>query len=254
MLYHRTNNDQAPAFVRLDPETGKGRVLAEIYGAGRGVLTPDGRALVYHRQSLLPLRWRIAGNSNLVWNDLFRLDLATGEERELTRARRAEEPEVSPDGRLIACTVGSPGTRRKLAGVVPSEGGVPRVLGGHLPGFAYSPSWSPDGRFITYSRWTPGGMRDIHVLELATGTDRALMNDRAMDVDPRFTPDGRTLVFSSDRTGIYNIFAYDLETGRHGAALTKRPRRRVPAHDLTRRQDARLHGLHVGRLPTLFKA
>jgi Tol biopolymer transport system component len=211
ILYHRTNNDQGPAFMRLDPRTGETRALAEVFGAGRVVPTPDGRALVYHRQSLLPLRWRIAGNSNLTWNDLFRLDIATGEERELTRARRAEEPDVSPDGKLIACTVGGPGTR-KLA-VVPTEGGVPRVLGEHLRGFAYSPSWSPDGRLIAYSRWKPGGFRDIHVYELATGVDRALTEDRAMDVDPRFAPDGHTVVFSSDRTGIYNIFAYDLETG-----------------------------------------
>ena len=83
-----------------------------------------------------------------------------------------------------------------------------------LPGFAYSPAWSPDGRLIAYSRWKPGGFRDIHVYDLATGADRALMHDRAMDVDPRFSPDGRTIVFSSDRTGIYNIFAYELATER----------------------------------------
>ncbi len=212
ILYHRINNDQAPAFVRLDPATGQSIVLAEIYGAGRVVPTPDGRALVYHRESLLPLRWRISGASNLTWNDVFRLDLATGEERELTRARRAEEPDVSPDGKLVACTVGGPGTRQ-LA-VVPIEGGVPRVLAADVPGFAYSPAFSPDGRLIAYSRWKPGGLRDIHVYELATGADRALTNDRAMDVDPRFAPDGHTIVFSSDRTGISNIFAYDLETDR----------------------------------------
>ena len=33
-----------------------------------------------------------------------------------------------------------------------------------------------------------------------------------LDTEPRWSPDGRTLYFSSDRTGIYNIFAIDLET------------------------------------------
>jgi Tol biopolymer transport system component len=211
ILYQRQSYDQSPAFVRLDAATGKARVLAEVFGAGRVVPTPDGRALVYHRQSLLPLRWRISGASNLTWNDIFRLDLETGVERELTRARRAEEPDVSPDGKLVACTVGGPGTRQ-LA-VVPIEGGAPRVLAADVPGFAYSPAFSPDGRLIAYSRWSPGGFRDIHVFDLETGEDRALMHDRAMDVDPRFAPDGRTIVFASDRTGIYNVFAYDLPTG-----------------------------------------
>src|SRR4029077_2249452 len=197
ILYHRIKKDQGPAFMQLDPATRQGREVAGFLGAGRVVSTPDGRALVYHRQSLLPLRWRVSGASNLSWNDVFLLHLASGEERELTRARRAEEPDVSPDGKLVACTVGGPGWR-KLA-VVPLAGGAPRILGEAIPGFAYSPSWSPDGRFIAYSRWKPGGLRDIHVYELATGADRALTKDRAMDVDPRFAPDGHTIVFSSDR-------------------------------------------------------
>ena len=212
LLYHRTNNDQAPAFMRLDPASGAQRELAQVHGAGLGVPTPDGRAVVFERVNYVPLRWRISNNPVVSWNDLFRLDLATGEQRELTRGRRAETPDVSPDGAQIVCTVGAAGTR-KLA-LVPITGGAPRVLGDALPGLAYSPTWSPDGRFIVYSRWKFGGYRDIHLFELATGTDRALMHDRAYDVDPHFSPDGRYIVFSSDRTGIYNIFAYELATSR----------------------------------------
>ena len=81
------------------------------------------------------------------------------------------------------------------------------------PGFAYTPAFSPDGRLIAYSRWKPGGFRDIHLYDLDAGTDRALTVDRAMDVDPRFTPDGRYLLLSSDRTGIYDVYAYELATG-----------------------------------------
>jgi Tol biopolymer transport system component len=212
LIYHRSNTDQAPAYVRFDPATGGAHVLAEIYGAGPASPTPDGRALVLQRLNLLPLRWRISGASNLAWNDLFRLDLETGALRELTRGRRADEPDVSPDGTQIACTVGKVGTRQ-LA-IVPIEGGEPRVLGADLPGLAYSPAWSPDGRLIAYSRWKPGGFRDIHIYDVGSDTDRALSVDRAMDVDPRFSPDGRTLLFSSDRTGIYNIYAYELGSGR----------------------------------------
>ena len=146
------------------------------------------------------------------WDDLFRLDLGTGEVRELTRAHRVHEPAVSPDGRRIACTVGDTG-RMDLA-ILPISGGAPTILGPTLPGFAYGPSWSPDGQQIAYSRWKPGGFRDIHVFDLPSGQDRALWIDRAMDLDPTFSPDGRFLVFSSDRTGIYNLFAYQLATGK----------------------------------------
>jgi len=39
-----------------------------------------------------------------------------------------------------------------------------------------------------------------------------VMHDRAIDGAPAWSPDGKTLYFSSDRTGIYNLFAFDLET------------------------------------------
>src|SRR4029453_9688871 len=47
-----------------------------------------------------------------------------------------------------------------------------RVLAPDAPGMAYTPAFSPDGRTIAYSRWKPGGYRDIHLYDLASGTDR----------------------------------------------------------------------------------
>ena len=65
---------------------------------------------------------------------------------------------------------------------------------------------------IAYSRMKPGGFRDIHVYDLDARTDRALTIDRAMDVDPRFTPDGRYLLWSSDRPGSTTSTRYELAT------------------------------------------
>src|SRR5262249_58031468 len=56
------------------------------------------------------------------------------------------------------------------------------------------------------------GYTDLYLHDLAEHTTRRLTADRAIDATPRFSPDGRLLYFSSDRTGIYNIFALDLET------------------------------------------
>jgi Tol biopolymer transport system component len=212
VVYAKATNVEHPAYVLLDPATGTRRELMESYGSSAAAPTPDGRALIIQRTNFLALPRRVSGSSHASWDDLFRVDLASGEIRELTRGQRAHEPDVSPDGRRIACTVGTTG-RRDLA-VVPIEGGRPAVLAPDAPGLAYTPAWSPDGRQIAYSRWKPGGMRDIHVYDLASGQDRALMTDRAIDLDPRFSPDGRFVLFSSDRTGIYNIFAFELATSR----------------------------------------
>ena len=55
--------------------------------------------------------------------------------------------------------------------------------------------------------WTQG-QRDLWILN--EGPIRQLTNDMALDTEP-LESSGRTLYFSSDRTGIYNIFAIDLE-------------------------------------------
>jgi Tol biopolymer transport system component len=212
VVYHRASNDRWPAYVRLDPATGGATTLAEMVNTGPAVPTRDGRALILQQVDFLPLLWRIFGNPYAGWNDLYRYDLRTHDLRQLTRGVRAHEPDVSPDGQSIVCVLVGSGTRR-LA-LVPIDGGVPRVLMPGAPGLAYTPSFSPDGRLIAYSRYKPGGYRDIHIYDLATATDRAIAVDRAMDMDPRFSPDGRFVVFSSDRTGIANVFAYELATRR----------------------------------------
>jgi Tol biopolymer transport system component len=211
LVYQRENNDQEPAYVRLDIKTGKHETLATAHGGGPAAPTPDGRGLVIQRITYIPLGWRIAGSAYTSWNDIYYVDLASGSVRPLTRGYRAHEPDVSPDGTQVVCAL-SAGQARQLA-VVPIQGGVPRVLATDTPGLAYTPTFSPDGRLIAYSRMKPGGFRDIHLYDLAAGTDRALTVDRAMDVDPRFTPDGRYLLWSSDRTGIYDVYAYELATG-----------------------------------------
>ncbi len=212
LVYHRSNNDQSPAYVRLNPETGARQLIADMQGGGPAAPTPDGQALIFPRVNYLPLPLRISGSPELGWNDLFRLDVAAGTIRQLTRGARAHEPDVSPDGTQIACVLAGTGTR-ELA-LLPIEGGTPRVLQPGAPGLAFTPAWSPDGRLITYSRWKPGGFRDIHIYDLAAATDRAISIDRAMDIDPRFSPDGRFILFSSDRSGINDIYAHELRTGR----------------------------------------
>jgi hypothetical protein len=38
------------------------------------------------------------------------------------------------------------------------------------------------------------------------------MHDRAIDSSPAWSPDGKVLYFTSDRTGIYNLYTFELET------------------------------------------
>ena len=214
VTYLRQTSFEHPAYVLLDPRTKQPRELWEVHSGGVAAPTPDGHALVFAQVAPLPLPRRIGGNDSAQWDDLFHLDLDTGELRQLTKGRRAHQPDVSPDGKRIACTTGQRTGTQELA-IVPIEGGPPEVLLHNAKGeIAYSPSWSPDGKQIVYSRFKLGGFHDIHLFDLGTRTDRALWIDRALDIEPRFSPDGKYILWSSDRTGIYNIFAYEVQSGR----------------------------------------
>ena len=85
----------------------------------------------------------------------------------------------------------------------------------------YSPSLSPDGRRVVFSGIDRGGFADLYVYDLGgdgAGALRQLTHDVYDDRDPDVSPDGQTVVFSSNRTawgpeGAYNLFTLDPATG-----------------------------------------
>jgi hypothetical protein len=100
--------------------------------------------------------------------------------------------------------------------VLDSAGGEVRPLAEPLLDVNWaSPRWSPDGGTIAVARWQAGGYLDIVLLDAETGrVTREITHDRAVDASPAWSPDGRYVVFSSDRSGIPNLYAFDLREGR----------------------------------------
>ena len=62
----------------------------------------------------------------------------------------------------------------------------------------YSPTWSPDGRFVAYVSERDGNP-EIYVLELNTKEQRRLTDHKATDLDPAWSPDGRSIAFASNQ-------------------------------------------------------
>jgi len=79
-----------------------------------------------------------------------------------------------------------------------------------------SPTWSKDGKLIAFPATDFGGRSDLYILNIETEALTRLTNDYYDERDPDFSPDGKYLVFSSDRTSFgmnkYNLFLYELST------------------------------------------
>ncbi len=80
-----------------------------------------------------------------------------------------------------------------------------------------SPSWGPNEKKIVFSGLSVTGFSDIYIFDLGSERLTKLTSDRYADDYPDFSPDGRYVVFSSDRSvygegGYRNLFLYDIQT------------------------------------------
>lgn len=207
-----------PAIHVMRSDGSADRRLVERSGGDTLAFTPDGRTLVYHEPQVQRLFTQR--------NGLRAVDVHSGRARWILRGVRASDPDVTPDGRGIVF-VRRTGDRSELAWVGLDGRGL-RDLTTSAPETEWSgPRVNARGDALVAARHLPGGWLDIVLVELATGQMRALTTDRAKDVEPSFTPDGRSVVFRSDRDGISNIYVLDVDarTPQADSTATTLPRR-----------------------------
>ena len=220
-----TEEGRTTGWPRFSPD---GSRIAFAQSTGRNdpvtrLIEADGRIRhLAKRTSVGPIAWRADGGGIVtsqleaidpyrLFQDLYAVDV-DGEQDRLTRAARLAEPDVRRDGRMVAVRGGGEWNALVMAD---AEGRVLGALAESAQGTNWAnPRWSPDGSRIAVARWLTGGRYDVVVMDTAGGVVRELTADRALDLTPAWSSDGRYVVFSSDRTGIPNLFAYDLQDGR----------------------------------------
>ncbi len=123
------------------------------------------------------------------------------------RVTNSRGPDVSPTwnpktGAQIAWISGRTGLPQVY--IMDADGsGVQRMTDG---GYATSPSWSPNGQFLTYAwnrKYGPGapGGQDIYVMDIASKRWIQLTHDIGRCDFPSWSPDGRHIVFANSPSG-----------------------------------------------------
>src|SRR5262245_42703584 len=119
-----------------------------------------------------------------------------------------------PDGSaLVAVRQGN--DKSYSIGLIPAGGGPFRALRALQWSFDEDdgPSVSPDGRFIVFAEG-PEGTRDIRVVSTDGKTDGVITDHPANDTHPRWSLDGRHIVFLSLRAGSKGLWRVAVENGR----------------------------------------
>ncbi len=204
LAYSASNGREVPSLRLILPD-GSEREVVERTTLGPATWSPDGQRLLFSQLEYLdPYR---------IYADLYRADPAGGSEERLTRGARFWEVDLHPDGRRVVGVTDARGTN--ALEVRDLESGERRTLAEASLGTAWSlPRWSPDGERIAVSRWRAGGEYDVVVLDAEGRVLQEATADRAVDLAPSWSPDGRFVLFSSDRTGIPDLYAFDTREAR----------------------------------------
>lgn len=121
----------------------------------------------------------------------------------LSKGLRAEDPDVSRAGRLVFVQ-NTNGTNRLVISDLKLQS-IKQLAAS--PDVQWTqPRWSPRGDWIAVQRWTRANGHEIAVLD-STGAVQRTINTTGIDATPAWSPDGEWMVFSSDRTGISNLYA-----------------------------------------------
>jgi len=87
------------------------------------------------------------------------------------------------------------------------------------------PRWSPDGKKLVFFRGATvegKGRYDIVQRDLRSGAETILVHTGFYEGDPAYTPDGRRIVFNSNRHGNHDVFIMDSD-GTGATRLTENP-------------------------------
>jgi dipeptidyl aminopeptidase/acylaminoacyl peptidase len=233
------------------------RDLFDLEAASDPEISPDGRWIAYTRRSgdIMTDRFR-----NAIWL----IDTQSG--RQMPIATGASQPRWSPDGSRLAYIAAGDGGRAQLFVRWMASGQAVAVTG--LPDSPSSVAWSPDGRELAYAMFVPdegarlgaplarpegavwadplqvitavtyradgqgylrAGYDQLFLVSSEGGAPRQLSYGPYNDGGPlSWTPDGRTLLFSGNRSPNweregFNTEIYALDLASHQiSALTSR--------------------------------
>jgi imidazolonepropionase-like amidohydrolase/Tol biopolymer transport system component len=120
----------------------------------------------------------------------------------------ARNVEVSPDGsKVVFESVG-----RIYIKSLP-DGDAKRLTRDASDHFEYDPSWSRDGKTITFITWDDDELASVHSVRASGGRSTRLTKQPGHYHAPRFSPDGQSVVYWANSGGYLTSRNWSMQTG-----------------------------------------
>jgi TolB protein len=149
-------------------------------------------------------------SSRAGYPEIYLVDPTGGDLKRLTNDKG---PDVSPTwNRKTGSQIAFVSGRTGLPQIYTMEADGTNLVRMTDQGYAVSPTWSPNGQFLAFSwmrKYGPGepGSNDLYLMDIASKQWVQLTHDSNRNDFPSWSPDGRHLVFQSNRTGTEQIWS-----------------------------------------------
>ncbi|CAN5652831.1 hypothetical protein BH10BAC5_BH10BAC5_03890 [soil metagenome] len=165
--------------------------------------SPDGSKIIFAKRNSPP---NIHGATIF---DLYTWDIASKKETRLSENRRAYSPSYSRDGKLICYVVNRDGTLNLQYADADGKNNEPLTAFNNGEQ-VFNPIFTPDGKNIIFD-YSFEESRKLARINIETGNIDYIIEETGLDYrTPFLNKEGTKLYYSSNKTGIFNIYSMDL--------------------------------------------